>query len=92
MAENRVPEFLVDNITNVTFANGVFRVAFARVGAENAPEAVATMFIPANQLSAILNGLNEAGKNIATQIQERTGDAQKEAAKTDDGGNGKGKK
>ena len=51
-------------------------VALARAGADNLTEPVAMMFLPGGQLTSFLNGLNEAGKNIATQIQERQGDAQ----------------
>lgn len=74
MTQKTVSEFLVDNITNVTFANGVFRVTLSQVGKEHESEPVVRLFIPANQFSPILNGLTRAGRNIASQLQERTGD------------------
>lgn len=94
MADKPVQDIFVDMITNVTYANGVLRIALARAGADNSTEPVAMMFLPGGQLTPFLNGLNEAGKNIATQIQERQGDAQKPAATEEsedsgDGGDGK---
>jgi len=79
MADKPVPDIFVDMITNVTYANGVLRIALARAGVDNAPEPVAMMFLPGGQLTPFLNGLNEAGKNIATQIQELQGESQKPA-------------
>jgi len=76
MSNKAVTDIFVDMITNVTYANGVLRVALARAGANNEPEPVAMMFLPGTQLTPFLNGLNEAGKNIATQIQERQEEAQ----------------
>tara|TARA_Y100001960_G_C14655473_1_gene818111 strand:- start:393 stop:683 length:291 start_codon:yes stop_codon:yes gene_type:complete len=75
MTNKAVPDIFVDMITNVTYANGVLRVALARAGANNEPDPVATMLLPGTQLTPFLNGLNEAGKNIATQIQERQEEA-----------------
>jgi hypothetical protein len=91
MADKSVQDIFVDMITNVTYANGVLRIALARAGADNLTEPVAMMFLPGGQLTPFLNGLNEAGKNIATQIQERQGDAQKPAVteESDDSGDGK---
>ena len=94
MADKPVPDIFVDMITNVTYANGVLRIALARAGVDNAPEPVAMMFLPGGQLTPFLNGLNEAGKNIATQIQERQGEAQnpeatEESGDGSDDGNGK---
>ena len=91
MADKSVPDIFVDMITNVTYANGVLRIALARAGVDNAPEPVAMMFLPGGQLTPFLNGLNEAGRNIATQIQERQGEAQKpaEGEEPGDGGDGK---
>ena len=91
MADKPVPDIFVDMITNVTYANGVLRIALARAGVDNAPEPVAMMFLPGGQLTSFLNGLNEAGKNIATQIQERQGESQKPAATEDSEDGGKGK-
>ena len=79
MTNKAVPDIFVDMITNVTYANGVMRVALARAGVNNEPEPVAMMLLPGTQLTAFLNGLNEAGKNIATQIQELQEEAHKSA-------------
>ena len=65
MSEKVLSEYLVDNITNVTFANGVFRVTLSQVGKGDEVQPVVRLFIPANQFSPILNGLTRAGRNIA---------------------------
>ena len=81
MNENPVPEFLADAITNVTLRNGVLRVTFAQVNAENEPVAVARALIPANQLSPMVNGLARAGRNIASQVKEKAEAVKKPAKK-----------
>lgn len=88
MVDKSVPDIFVDMITNVTYANGVLRIALARAGADNQAEPVAMMFLPGGQLTAFLNGLNEAGRNIATQIQERAESSQKQTDKEDDANKG----
>ena len=50
MSNKVVPDIFVDMITNVTYANGVLRVALARAGANNEPEPVAMMFLPGTQI------------------------------------------
>ena len=77
MADNPVPEFLADAITNVTLRNGVLRVTFAQVDTDNNPVTVARALIPANQLSPMINGLARAGRDIASQVKEKV-----EAVKT----------
>ena len=86
MADKLVSDIFVDMITNVTYANGVLRISLARAGANNAVEPVAMMFLPGGQLPSFLKGLNDAGKNIAAQIQERADEAQKQATKKAKGG------
>ncbi len=71
MTDNPVPEFLADAITNVTLRNGVLRVTFAQVDSDNNPVTVARALIPANQLSPMLNGLAQAGRDIASQVKEK---------------------
>ncbi len=72
------PDLVVDRITNVTLSNGVVRIALERTGADNQGEAVATLFLPVSQVNNFLNGLNNAAKDIAGQMQERNADAAEE--------------
>ena len=83
MRDNPVPEFLADVITNVTLRNGVLRVTFAQIDADDNPVPVARALIPANQLSPMLNGLARAGREIATQVKEKAEAAKKPAKKPD---------
>ena len=83
MSQKALSEYLVDNITNVTFANGVFRVTLSQVGKGDEAHPVVRLFIPANQFSPILNGLTRAGRNIASQLQEREGGVSVEEAADD---------
>ncbi len=72
MAEQPVPEFLADLVTNVSHVNGVFRLTLAQQDANNEIRPVAKLLIPANQLSAILQGIGKAAKDIADQVQAQT--------------------
>lgn len=72
MAEQPVPEFLADLVTNVSHVNGVFRLTLAQQGANNEVRPVAKLLIPANQLSAILQGVGKAANDIANQVQAQT--------------------
>ena len=78
MSHASAPDLVVDRITNVTLSNGVMRIALECTGADNQGEAVATLFLPASQVNNFLNGLNNAAKDIAGQIQERNADAAEE--------------
>ena len=75
MAENPVPEFLVDLVIDVTHANGVFRLTMGQQEANNKFRPVARLLVPANQLAPIMQGVNKAAGDIATrirsQVQER---------------------
>ena len=75
MPDASAPDLVVDRITNVTLINGVMRIALERTGADNQGEAVATLFLPASQVNTFLNGLNNAAKDIAGQMQERNAEA-----------------
>ena len=56
----------------MTYTNGVLRIALERNGADNESAAIATMFLPASQVTNFLNGLNRAARDIAGQIQEQS--------------------
>ena len=76
MTDQRLPEFFVDSVTTVTIANGVVRLTLAQANDKQQVEPVARVFIPANQLQPILQGIN----NAAVQIVERAKASKDEAA------------
>ena len=63
-------------MTTVTIANGVVRLTLAQANDKQQVEPVARVFIPANQLQPILQGIN----NAAVQIVERAKASQDAAA------------
>ncbi len=81
MAINAVPEYFADLIMNVTFNNGVFRLTLGQVDANNRAVPVAKLFVPGNQMPAMINGLASANRRIATQLQERAKKAKAKKAK-----------
>ena len=72
MAEQSIPEFLADLVTNVSHVNGVFRLTLAQQDANNEVRPVARLLIPANQLGSILQGVGKAANDIASQVQAQT--------------------
>ena len=85
MPDASAPDLVVDRITNVTLINGVMRIALERTGADNQGEAVATLFLPASQVNSFLNGLNNAAKDIAGQMQEQNAEATEEMSEAAEG-------
>lgn len=65
-----VPEFFVDMTTNVSMANGVFRITFAQQEANNASRAMVKVLVPASQLPGILTGLRNAVGQIESRLKE----------------------
>ena len=49
MSNQRAPEYFADLISNVSHANGVFRITFAQQEAENTVQDSVRLLIPANQ-------------------------------------------
>ena len=75
-SENTVDDYFVERIENVSFANGVFRVSLG-TQEESETRTVVRLMIPANQISAILQGMANAARNIDEKVQAKMG--QKEA-------------
>ena len=75
-SENAVDDYFVERIENVSFANGVFRVSLG-TQEESETRTVVRLMIPANQISAILQGMANAARNIDEKVQAKMG--QKEA-------------
>lgn len=64
-----IPEFFVDMITNVSMANGVFRITFAQQEANNTSRAAVKVLLPASQLAAVLKGLGNAASEIENRLK-----------------------
>lgn len=75
-SEYAVDDYFVERIENVSFANGVFRVSLG-TQEESETRTVVRLMIPANQISAILQGMANAARNIDEKVQAKMG--QKEA-------------
>ena len=71
MAEDNIEEYFAEVISNVSHANGVFRVTFAQQEGEGAIRPVTRLLIPANQLGRILNGLNNAAGEIGQKVRQQ---------------------
>jgi len=80
MSENDIQEFFVEAVSNVSHANGVFRVTLAQNEDENTVRPITRLLIPANQLPRILMGLNNAAKTIEEKVKEKMDDLQADAA------------
>ena len=77
MSDQRAPEYFADLISNVSHANGVFRVTFAEQEAENTVTDTVRLMIPANQLQNVMQSIANAANEIREkmqQAQEASGD------------------
>ena len=77
MSDQRAPEYFVDLTSNVSHANGVFRITFAEQEAENNVNDTIRLLVPANQLQNVMQGIANAANEIRDKIQqagETTGD------------------
>ena len=78
MSNQRPPEYFADIISNVSHANGVFRITFAEQEAENTVQNTVRLLIPANQLQNVMQGIANAANEIRDKMQQpkaTTGDA-----------------
>ena len=85
MADEAPTEYFVERVSNMSHANGVFRITFSQQSEGDALRPQVRLMIPANQLSSILQGLSNAAKDIGEQVQARieenqTAPAYKQAA------------
>jgi hypothetical protein len=71
MAEEMPVEFFVERVSNMSHANGVFRITFAQQAEGDAVRPTVRLLIPANQLAPILQGINNAARDIGEQVQAR---------------------
>jgi len=71
MSDDQVYDLFVERISNVSHANGVFRITLGVNDSPDEVRPVTRLMVPANQLGPILQGIANAAKNIGEQIQPR---------------------
>ena len=71
MSDNEVQEYFIDLVSNVSHANGVFRMTLAQQDVENTSRSVVKVLIPATQLQGFLRSITDAANKIKTQVQEQ---------------------
>ena len=70
MSNQRAPEYFADLISNVSHANGVFRITFAQQEADSAVQDSVRLLIPANQLQNVMQGIANAANEIRDKVQQ----------------------
>ena len=80
MAQEVPEEYFADLISNVSHANGVFRIEFAQQHVNNEVRPVVRMLLPANQLQSMVRSIagaaNEIREKVQSQIDSRATNAQ----------------
>lgn len=71
MSGDQVYDLFVERISNVSHANGIFRITLGVNDSPDEVRPVTRLMVPANQLGPILQGIANAAKNIGEQIQPR---------------------
>ena len=71
MAQEVPEEYFADLISNVSHANGVFRVEFAQQHVNNEVRPVVRMLLPANQLQSMVRGIAGAANEIREKVQSQ---------------------
>ena len=79
VAQEVPEEYFADLISNVSHANGVFRIEFAQQHVNNEVRPVVRMLLPANQLQSMVRSIagaaNEIREKVQSQIDSRTASA-----------------
>ena len=69
MSKEIPEEYFADLISNVSHANGVFRLTFGQQGVENQVQPVVRVLIPANQLQNVVRSITGAANEIREKVQ-----------------------
>ena len=69
MSDQGNQDFFVDLVSNVSHANGVFRLTFAQQEAEGSVRPVLRIFVPVTQLQRILKSVADAVGEISAQVR-----------------------
>ncbi len=67
-------EYFADVISNVSHANGVFRLTFGQQDLENQVRPVVRVLIPANQLQNVVRSITSAANEIREKVQAQIND------------------
>ena len=76
MSEEIPEEYFADLISNVSHANGVFRLTFAQQEVDNQVRPVVRVLIPANQLQNAVRSITGAANEIRDKVQAQQGDGE----------------
>ena len=71
LAQEIPEEYFADLISNVSHANGVFRVEFAQQHVNNEVRPVVRMLLPANQLQSMVRSIAGAANEIREKVQSQ---------------------
>ena len=80
MADHTPEEHFADLISNVSHANGVFRITFAQQHVDNEVRPVARLLVPANQLQSMMTAIGSAATEIREKVAAQTDTAAKAPA------------
>ena len=69
MSKEIPQEYFADLISNVSHANGVFRLTFGQQGVNNQVQPVVRVLIPANQLQNVVRSISGAANEIREKVQ-----------------------
>ena len=69
MVDNVKEEYFVDLVSNMSHANGVFRITLGQQEADNTVRPVVRLLIPANQLEIMLKGIADAAREIGEKVR-----------------------
>ncbi len=75
MVDNVTEEYFVDLVSNMSHANGVFRITLGQQEADNTVRPVVKLLIPANQLEIMLKGIADAAREIGEKVRTQAKDA-----------------
>ena len=74
MSKEVPEEYFADVISNVSHANGVFRLTFGQQDVDNQVRPVVRVLIPANQLQTAVRSITGAANEIREKVQAQMND------------------
>ena len=74
MSKEAPQEYFADVISNVSHANGVFRLTFGQQDVDNQVRPVVRVLIPANQLQNAVRSITGAANEIREKVQAQMND------------------
>ena len=74
MSKEMPEEYFADVISNVSHANGVFRLTFGQQDVKNQVRPVVRVLVPANQLQNVVRSITGAANEIREKVQAQIND------------------